>query len=268
MPKPPRTNALRTRRTRPRPKLSATRSSPIWIVLSCFRQLDINGVFFLSRYRHGVNVHDLKERRLDLVRELRAHGRLDRWVLLGDEKLRIRLVAVPAPEAVANTRRRLARSNRDGRCQPSRTRLRLMDWNILITNVDAKVWSAQDIRTVYRLRWRIEIVFKTWKSYLGLHRLNTRTGPLLGLSAAVKLLFCVLVYRQCHDLELLGEGTRHVSLLRLARILEQCSCLFTAAVLNVPPQFVLQHHLDQHLYYDQRRKRKNFYERLAELNPK
>ena len=237
-----------------------------YFALQCFRQLDLLGAFFLSRYRHGVNVYDWEGRRLDLVRELRAHGQLDRRVRLGEEKVPVRLVALPVPEALANGRRRHARANHDGRSQPSHTHLCLLGWNMFITNVQAPVWPPQAVAAIYRLRWRIEIVFKTWKSYLGLHRLNTRTGPLLGLSAAIKLLFCVLVYRQCHELELLGDGTRHVSLLRLARILEQCACLFMALILHVSPQSILEHQLAQHLHYDQRRDRKNFFECLADLN--
>ena len=232
----------------------------------CFGQLYLLGAFFLSRYRHGVNVYDLEGQLLDLVRELRAHGHLDRQVLLGQEKTPVRLVALPVPDALANARRRYARANHDGRSQPSQTHLQLLGWNIFITNVPTQIWSAQAVATIYRLRWRIEVVFKTWKSYLGLHRLNTRTGPLLGLSAAIKLLFCVLVYRQCHELELLGDGTRHVSLLRLARILEQCACLLMATILDVSPQAILEHHLAQHLYYDQRPDRKHFFDQLADLN--
>jgi len=237
-----------------------------YFALPCFRQLDLLGAFFLSRYRHGVNVYDLEGQRLDLPRELRRHGQLDRLVLLGEEKVPVRLIALPVPQALAQARRRYARANHDGRSQPSQTHLFLLGWNIFITNVKTQIWSAQAVATIYRLRWRIEIVFKTWKSYLGLHRLNTRTGPLLGLSAAIKLLFCVLVYRQSHELELLGDGTRQVSLLRLAHILEQCACLFMAAVLRLPLQAVLEHDLAQHLYYDHRRDRKNFFEQLAELD--
>lgn len=237
-----------------------------YFVLAVFNKLDWLGAFFLSRYKHGINVYDREGQPLDLVQQLRTHARLDCQVLLGADKIPVRLVAFPVPEELANTRRRWARANHDGRSQPSQTHLFLLGWNIFVTNVPAKVWSPRNIAVIYRLRWRIEIVFKTWKSYLGLHRLNTRTGPLLGLSAAIKLLFCVLVYRQCHALELLGDGIRHVSLLRLARIFEQCSCLMTAAILRVTPQFLLEHHLAEHLYYDRRRDRLNFFELFNQLS--
>lgn len=234
--------------------------------LPVFAQLDRLGAFFLSRYRHGVKVFDLEGRPLDLVRELRTHGRLDCWVQLGETRQPVRLVALPVPPALANARRRHARANRDRRSPPSPTRLYLLGWTLLITNVPAEVWTAEAVGAVYRLRWRIEVIFKTWKSHLGLHRLNTRTAPLLGLTAAIKLLFCALVYRQGHDLELLDSDPRHVSLLRLARILEHCACLVAAAVLQITVEELLAHYFLRHLHYEPRSDRKNFYQYLAELD--
>jgi hypothetical protein len=74
----------------------------------------------------------------------------------------------------------------------------------------------------------MEIIFKAWKSHLGLRQLNCRTANLLRLSVMTKLLFCIAVYRLCDDIELRGEQSRHTSLLRLARILGQCACWFAA----------------------------------------
>lgn len=81
-----------------------------------------------------------------------------------------------------------------------------------------------------------------------------------------KLLFCMLVYHFCNAIELLGDGQRHVSLLRLARIIGQCACLFAAAVLQITPEQWLDYQLTQHMYYEQRKDRKNFFELLAKLD--
>jgi hypothetical protein len=228
--------------------------------------LDLKCAFFLSRYKHGVRVYDLAGRPLDLVRELQKHGRLDRQALLGTEQIRARLVALPVPEAVANARRRKARANHDGRYQPSPESLVLMGWNIFVTNVSAQVWPAHCLSPLYRLRWRIEMMFKAWKSHLGLRQFNARSADLLRLSVMTKLLFCVLVYRFCNALELLGDGQRHVSLLRLARIIGQCACAFATAVLHLTPKRWLEHHLKSHLYYEKRKDRKNYFELLAEVD--
>src|SRR5882724_3796983 len=101
----------------------------------------------------------------------------------GAERVAVRLVAHPVPEAVANERRRRARANRDQRCIPSKEKLYLLGWNIFVTNVTSRVWPLRAIQPIYRVRWRIEIIFKAWKSHLGLRQLNCRTADLLRLSA-------------------------------------------------------------------------------------
>jgi hypothetical protein len=233
-----------------------------------FESLLLKGAFFLSRYRHATTVLDPRTGKpLNLAHLLRTQGSIDRQVWLGEKhRLSVRLVAVPVPEALANERRRRARANRDKRLNPSPQHLFLLGWNIFVTNVDRNTWPPKAIQPIYRLRWRIEMIFKAWKSHLGLRELNCRTADLLRLSLMTKLLFCVLVCQLCNQLELLPTDGRHVSLLRLARVIAECSCLVAAAILGLPPQQWLAHHLAAHAFYEQRADRKNFYEMLAALN--
>ena len=66
----------------------------------------------------------------------------------------------------------MAKNNRDQRKVPSPQRLALMNWSLFVTNVSAEVWAAPLVARIYRLRWRIELIFKSWKSHL---RLRDRT---------------------------------------------------------------------------------------------
>jgi hypothetical protein len=235
-----------------------------YFVLHVLEQIQLLGAFFLSRYRHGVNVYDPQTLQpLDLAKLLRPGQGLDRQVLLGNEKLAVRLVARPVPEAVANRRRHQAKTQRDRRSSPSAQHLFLMSWNIFVTNVPRSLWPAQALQPIYRLRWRIEIIFKAWKSHLGLRQFNCRTAPLLSLSVLTKLLFCIIVYQLCNALELLGDHHQHVSLLRLARVLAHCACWFAATLLGLTLEQWLDIHLKHHAFYERRRDRKNFFELLA-----
>lgn len=235
-----------------------------YFVLNVLEQISLAHAFFLSRYRHGVSLFDPQTGQpLDLVAKLRKDQYWDGPVLLGQQKFAVRLVAQPVPEAVANERRRKARSNRDRRLNPSAEHLFLLGWNIFVTNVPASVWPCKVLAPVYRLRWRIEIIFKAWKSHLGLRRLNCRSANLLRLSVMTKLLFCIAVYRLCESIELLGQFPQHLSLLRLARILGESSCWFAAIVLGLTLPQWLQWHLQHHAFYEKRKDRKNFYEILA-----
>jgi len=46
---------------------------------------------------------------------------------------------------------------------PSKAVLELMGWTIFITNLREEV-SFEVLLEIYGLRWRIEVIFKAWKS--------------------------------------------------------------------------------------------------------
>jgi len=238
-----------------------------YFVIRAFQWIIETGAFFVSRCRADMTFSDPRTGRpLDLVAELRRCGRLDRNVLLGSQKVPVRLVALPVPEAVANERRRRAKASRDQRCHPSARRLFLLGWNLLITNVPRSLWPPKVVAAIYRLRWRIEMIFKAWKSHLGLRQFHCRSATVLRLSVMTKLLFCVLVYRCCQSLELLcGQIDRRVSLQRLARVMSACACMVEATLLGITPQRLLEHSLACEIFYEQRKDRKNFCEIFAEL---
>jgi IS4 transposase len=229
--------------------------------LKVFHQLNQLGACFLSRCKHGVNFYDPETgRKLDLARELKAHPHWDGWVLAGEEKVRVRLVAEPVADALANERRRKARHDRDRRLKPSPDRLFLLGWNVFITNVSAEVWPPKALFWVYRLRWRIEIIFKAWKSHLRYVELNKRNERMVRLSVLTKLLYCMVVAKFSDTLEAGCGQQQQVSLLRVARMLGQCACLFAAAVLRLTPEQWLAHQARAHIFYEKRPDRKNFYE--------
>lgn len=222
---------------------------------------------FLSRYRHGVNLYAPETGKpLDLITLLKHSGSWDQDVLLGPERVPVRLVALPVPEEVANLRRHKAKTSAQQRHRspPGAEHLFLMGWNLFLTNVPAAMWPPQTLVAVYRLRWRIEIIFKTWKSHLGLRQLNCRTPVLLQLSVLTKLLFCALVCQLADLLELYCGSDQHVSLLRLGRILGQCACWFSATVLGISVARWLEFCLARHAFYEQRQDRKNYYQLLSE----
>lgn len=139
-----------------------------YFALKVFALISGAGAFFISRFGYRCSLYDPDDP-LDLSCLLRKEGRLDRLVRIGcSEKLPVRLVAIPVPHQVAEKRRRALRQNRDRRLNPGKERLFLLGWAIFITNVTQEVWSADQIAEIYGLRWRIEIVFKAWKSHFGI----------------------------------------------------------------------------------------------------
>jgi hypothetical protein len=137
-----------------------------YFVTNSLQQFVDKKVSFISRLRTDVAVYDADGKVLSLHAILKAKGRLDRTVYIGSkEKVPVRMIALPVPAEIANKRRRDLRHNRDRRCNPTKQHLALCNWIILVTNISDKICSAQQIANLYFLRWRIETLFKTWKSY-------------------------------------------------------------------------------------------------------
>ena len=87
-------------------------------------------------------------------------------VIIGDKKLRSRLIAEMLPEEEVD--KRLAKANKEaekkGRkvSDEFKSRARL---NLFLTNVPAEWLSPLQIRKIYQIRWQIELRFKAWKSF-------------------------------------------------------------------------------------------------------
>lgn len=140
--------------------------------LGALQAHDRRGAYFVSRLQSGTAVYDAAGRKWRLGALLAARGaeRLDEWVWVGRRhRLRCRLVALRAPEAVAAKRRRRARAQAQDHGQAvSAERLGLCAWTVFITNVPEALASGAEVWVLYRVRWQVELLFKLWKSQGGL----------------------------------------------------------------------------------------------------
>lgn len=193
-----------------------------YFVLSVFKKMQDRGIHFLSRLRLDVSVYDpLTQKAIDLLKELRIYGHLDRQVIIGaKERLSVRLVAIRLPDSVANQRRRKAKQNRDRRCNISKERLELLGWELFITSVPQSVWSPDNVGEVYRMRWRIEIIFKSWKSHFNLkHVPNGSATQLEALIWAQLLAICLFQPMfGAIDLYCCSKHNTSLSLLKIASL--------------------------------------------------
>jgi hypothetical protein len=137
--------------------------------LPTLQALDDQDSFFLSRLRYGVAVSDPETgKRIDLLEEgglLEGTDTIDLTVEIGVEtSVTVRLTGQRVPEEVANERRRKAKKDRHANANHSEDYMRWLGWNFFVTNVSPEIWTIEEAIDVYRLRWRIEIVFKALKS--------------------------------------------------------------------------------------------------------
>jgi len=146
---------------------------------------------------------------------------LERPIFLGEkERVAARLIVARVPEAIVNERRRKARKNAQKKgYTPSQAHLTLLAWNLFITNVPSTIWQTATVLKVYPLRWQIELIFKSWKSYLHLASLTTTKEDTTLCYLYGRMLLIVLNYALCPQIRahLWTQRKRELSLLKLVR---------------------------------------------------
>ena len=91
------------------------------------------------------------------------------------KKHKTRIITFRVPKEIAKIRqeklKKIAKKKGKDR-EVSEKSLALCHWSIFVTNCDEKLLSGKMIRSVYRIRWTIELIFKTWKSILKIDECN------------------------------------------------------------------------------------------------
>jgi hypothetical protein len=137
--------------------------------LDSLKAIADKSAYFLSRLRYGVHIYDEQGNCLPLKKLMNRKSCIDQWVWIGKKKrLAVRLVMIPLPPAKAAERKRKAREDRDKRLNHSKIYYQWLDYVVFITNVDDQLWTTQQVAQAYKVRWQIEIIFKSWKSAFNL----------------------------------------------------------------------------------------------------
>lgn len=234
-----------------------------YFVIGVMMKIADKGAYFLSRYHYRAGLYDIQGNKINLLKELNEYGMLDKEVYLGSmAKFPVRLVALPVPEKVACERKRKLSHNRDKRLKPSKEQLDLLKWEIFITNVPSSVWDAKTVGMIYGIRWRIEIIFKAWKSHFNLKIMTNGSKYFIETLIYAKLiwitLFQVFFGQLC--IYVFATTGKHLSLLKLAQFVQQN---FWALILLLKANEQLDKILEQcikHCCYEKRKKRINYQE--------
>jgi hypothetical protein len=177
---------------------------------------------------------------IDILKLLKKRKKLDIEVCLNNESCtKVRIVAVPAEEEVANCRRAKAKRDVHGH-NPSKNVLDLMGWTIFLTTISNEHASFKQIYKLYSLRWRIEIIFKAWKSHAGFAKCHDVSESQLRTLLIARLIMIVIyvhcIYSPCFNL-IRKDYKRDLSLLKLFNFLTQnlnVLIIMIAYALNLP----------------------------------
>lgn len=238
-----------------------------YFVPSSLGLLQQKGAFFISRLRYGVNIYDSDgENKLNLLRMLKKRKKLDmRVVIGGEQRVTCRIVALPVAPAVAAERRRKLKTNRDHRLNPNKEHLELLGWNIFVTNVNPGELCAQDIASLYGLRWRIEMIFKSWKSNSTFLPFQHASAQYVQAYVYTFLIFTTLFHAAVFVWNNTLSITRHnkpLSLLKLTRFFKEqmwavpSNAFYSARLFKI---------LTYHCAYETRSDRLNHHQKLTSL---
>jgi len=161
--------------------------------------------YFLTRLKYGTTVFIKKNNQFEklnldmLVSKMKEGQIMELDVLLGqDKKVPARLVLERVPnEVAAKKRRKLKMDKQNKRKTISKGRLAFCDVNAYVTNACIKLLPTALIRTIYSLRWQIEIIFKTWKSIFNLDKVNPmklHRFECLNYGTLLQIIICTKVF--------------------------------------------------------------------------
>ena len=164
--------------------------------LADFEKIGQQGAYWLSRYKVNTNILSPDRVVLDLEKFLphQVGKRVDIPVLVGkSKKLSARLVAERVPDEVFQQRQeRLQETARRKRQTVTEKSLALAHWTIYLTNAPETLLSTQQVFIMAQYRWQIELLFKQWKSDLGLDKWCTNNPNRILCELYAKLIAGIL----------------------------------------------------------------------------
>ena len=141
--------------------------------------LKISGIdaYFISKIKSNTNLYTEDNEPIDLYRKLRGKDFIDEAAVIkgeaGKQSMKVRLCGIRLPSNIYSKRLREAnkKAKASGKELTKEERERLK-WILLITNTTSEMLSCEAICEVYRIRWQIEIIFKSWKSHFSIDVMN------------------------------------------------------------------------------------------------
>ena len=233
------------------------------------------GADIIYRHKTGFTCLDVvTQQPVDLLQLLQEHGTLDREVLLNNpERTRVRLLAAPVSAETADLRRMRAKKETKGH-NPSQAVLALMDWTVFITTIAADKASFEKILQLYGLRWRIEVIFKAWKSHLKfgvMHQVSARQMRILLYARLLVIAAAFRFYRRIEEVLWTRHGAR-LSLLKFMNYLAARPIHLQSVIQwmkgnpgDAAATTALIRALARYCCYGKRKTRRNFSEKWDEL---
>lgn len=236
--------------------------------LQVFEKMIATGIYFISRQRFNTNLYDPKTMELlSVMKLIKRKNYVDINLLCGKtNKLPIRLVAIKLDSKTTERKIRKARQDRDKRLNHSKEFYTALGYIIFITNINKSDCTAQDISDLYRTRWQIELLFKSWKTGIKIESIipNDQINT-IRIEAVLYMILLYIAWFEVHiylpiKIEAYKKHKKIISKVKLASfVIKQYGQFYTA---------VLSHQTIEQIFYyccHEKRKRINATEHFNQL---
>ena len=173
----------------------------------------------IYRYKTGITLLNPEtDEVIDIYNLLKKEKNIDMYVCLNNKaRTKVRLIASPVNDSLANERRRKAKKNTMGR-NPSEQVLKLLSWTIFITTIPKEKADVKAVFEIYSLRWSIEIIFKAWKSHSAFDKIHNMSEKQLKVILFARFIMIVIItnfiYARFSKI-IFDENSKYLSLLKL-----------------------------------------------------
>jgi hypothetical protein len=142
-----------------------------YFVLNVFEMMTKRNIYFISRLPFHVGIYK-DEKKIKTTQLFKNKKIIDENVFCGaGSQLPVRIVAIKLDPVQAAEKIRKAKKDRNKRLNHSKEYYKNLEYLIFITNVENEKCDGLEIAKLYRMRWQVEILFKSWKSGMNIENL-------------------------------------------------------------------------------------------------
>lgn len=162
------------------------------------RHLKIGADCIYRHKSHSIYLDANTDEPINLLALLKKRKKVDLIVCLNNkERTKVRLLAQSVKKEIADKRRMKAKKEMKGH-NPSKEILEFLGYTIFITTITDGQTGFVRILSIYRIRWKIEIIFKIWKSNMHFSKIHNVSYFQLITLLTARLIMIVLVMHRMY----------------------------------------------------------------------
>jgi len=150
-----------------------------YFMLDAVEKIIKNKAYIISRLNTKTKAYEVNGQEISFEKVYRTMrqgkiSHLEKQVLIGQEhRIPVRLILAIVPEEEYQKRlRKIEVYNRKKGHQTSEDYKARARFNLFITNIEAEDVPSEEVYTLYKSRWQIELIFKIWKSICGIDKIQ------------------------------------------------------------------------------------------------